>query len=172
MCVLEYFCARRVGPGAGRSRSRSSEDHTVKDTKDIVCKKANLPELQHERPTKGTWLSKRHLVNNYILLELLGSGSYGQVRLCKHKETDVLYAIKIISKEMLKKRKAGQESTYFDDVRREIAIMKKLDHPNVVRLYEVMDDPKVNKLYLVLEYMKRKDLMQLLKVTTLSVQST
>ena len=48
-----------------------------------------------------------------------------------------------------------------DDVKREIAIMKRLSHPHVLRLYEVMDDPKVNKLYLVLEYMRRGDLMKI-----------
>ena len=31
-----------------------------------------------------------------------------------------------------------------DEVRREIAIMKKLLHPNVLRLFEVLDDPKVS----------------------------
>ena len=34
----------------------------------------------------------------------------------------------------------------------EIAIMKKLSHPNVVRLQEVIDDPDDGKLYMVLEY--------------------
>lgn len=33
-----------------------------------------------------------------------------------------------------------------DDIKREIAIMKKVHHPNVLRLYEVMDDPKVTAL--------------------------
>ena len=52
--------------------------------------------------------------------------------------------IKIISKEMLKKKKGGHSSeTYFEDIKREIAIMKKLLHPNVLRLFEVLDDPKV-----------------------------
>jgi [calcium/calmodulin-dependent protein kinase] kinase len=68
-----------------------------------------------------------------------------QVRLCKDRTTDNLYAIKIISKDMLKKRKGGNtKETYFEDIRREIAIMKKLQHPNVLRLYEVLDDPNVS----------------------------
>ncbi len=58
--------------------------------------------------------------------------------------TDQLFAIKIISKDMLNKKKNGKTSeTYFEDIKREIAIMKKLLHPNVLRLYEVLDDPKV-----------------------------
>lgn len=52
--------------------------------------------------------------------------------------------MKIFSKEMLKKRKGGNTSeTYFEDIKREIAIMKKLSHPNVLKLFEVLDDPKV-----------------------------
>ena len=35
-----------------------------------------------------------------------------------------------------------------DDVRREIAILKKLNHPNVVKLYEVLDDPQEDELIL------------------------
>lgn len=39
----------------------------------------------------------------------------------------------------------GKEGTFMDDIKREIAIMKKVNHPNVLRLYEVMDDPKVRQ---------------------------
>jgi [calcium/calmodulin-dependent protein kinase] kinase len=64
----------------------------------------------------------------------------------------------------LKKKKQGKsDETYFEDIKREIAIMKKLLHPNILRLFEVLDDPKVNKMYLVLEYMKRGDLVNVLK---------
>ena len=53
--------------------------------------------------------------------------------------------MKIMSKDMLMKKKGGKsEENYFEDIKREIAIMKKLLHPNVLRLYEVLDDPKVN----------------------------
>lgn len=36
-------------------------------------------------------------------------------------------------------------------------------HPNVLRLYEVMDDPRVHKLYLVLEYVRKGDIMNVLR---------
>lgn len=89
----------------------------------------------------------------------------------------------------MKKKKTGKsDETFFEDIKREIAIMKKLLHPNVLRLFEVLDDPKVpknilflpgygnfikscsclsviqvNKMYLVLEYMKMGDLINVLK---------
>ncbi len=86
------------------------------------------------------------------------------MRLCKDRNTEKLYAIKIISKDFLKKKKQGKsDETYFEDIKREIAIMKKLLHPNILRLFEVLDDPKVNKMYLLLEYMKRGDLVNVLK---------
>jgi [calcium/calmodulin-dependent protein kinase] kinase len=37
-------------------------------------------------------------------------------------------------------------------IRHEIAILKKLDHPNVVELYEVLDDPSKDGMYMVFEY--------------------
>ena len=42
-----------------------------------------------------------------------------------------------------------------DDVKREIAIMKTLDHPNIIRLYEIISNPNVDKMVLVLEYAQK-----------------
>jgi [calcium/calmodulin-dependent protein kinase] kinase len=97
--------------------------------------------------------------------------------MCKDRSSESLYAIKIISKDFLRKKKSTNNGeTYFEDIRREIAIMKKLLHPNVLQLFEVLDDPKVNKLYLVLEYMKRGDLYKVLqdrlRVTTQAYESS
>jgi serine/threonine protein kinase len=67
--------------------------------------------------------------------------------MCKDRVSDGLFAIKIISKELMSKKKNGKSSeTYFEDIKREIAIMKKLQHPNVLKLYEVLDDPNVSLL--------------------------
>ena len=48
----------------------------------ITRSNVQLPaHLRHANPTKGDWLEKRYIVNNYILLDVLGSGSYGEVLL-------------------------------------------------------------------------------------------
>lgn len=44
-------------------------------------------------------------------------------------------------------------------IRREIAIMKKLDHPNIVSLIEVLDDPDSDSLYMILEYCAKGAIM-------------
>jgi len=63
----------------------------------------------------------------------------------------------------LKKRKimgkGSAVSDHWQNVLREIAIMKKIDHPNVVRLVEVMDDQRKDKLYLIMELVERGSLM-------------
>lgn len=39
-----------------------------------------------------------------------------------------------------------------DNVRKEIAIMKKLDHPNIIKLHEVIDHEKGDKLYMSMNH--------------------
>ena len=62
-------------------------------------------------------------------------GAYGEVRKCLNKETKALRAVKIINKKYLeedeKKKLLG-----------EIAILKQMDHPNILKLYEFFQDPK------------------------------
>lgn len=137
-----------------------SQTAAIRDTKIVKKKKAELPQhnLPHPVPKFGDWLNSRTMINNYIILEALGAGSYAEVKLCKEKQSGKLFAMKFISRDIMKKDKLGKQSK-LDDIKREIAIMKKLHHPNVLRLYEVMDDPKMNKLFLVLEYMKNGDLL-------------
>ena len=77
--------------------------------------------------------------------------------------SDKLYAIKIIDKQNMKSSQLGKKQANYEDIKREIEIMKLLNHKNVLRLYEVMDDPKVNKLYLVIEHMQFGDLLSMIK---------
>lgn len=139
---------------------RKPSNRIIKNTKRVMRKKAALPPSK-PNAIKGDWLTNRYSVNDYILLNQLGKGSYGEVRLSKEKTSNKLFAIKVMDKRVLQKKVLGKSSTSFDDVKREVAIMKRLKHENVVRLYEVIDDPNVNKMYLVMEYMKRGDLLQI-----------
>lgn len=61
-------------------RGYAQQHHEVKETKDVKRNRAQLPStLTHAKPTTGDWLKKRYIVNNYILLDVLGTGSYGEV---------------------------------------------------------------------------------------------
>jgi len=43
----------------------------------------------------GNWAKNRYIVNNYILLSVLGTGSYAEVRLAKDRNTDQVFAVKV-----------------------------------------------------------------------------
>lgn len=85
-----------------------------------------------------------------------------EIKAKNNDDDDQLVAVKIFSKSNLKKRRTIERDkttkkvrvkTALQQVEREIALMKKLSHPNVVRLYEVIDSPNTDSLYMVLEYM-------------------
>ena len=69
------------------------------------------------------------------LIWLLFVGAYGEVRKCLHKETKALRAVKIINKKFL-------EDDEKNKLQSEIAILKQMDHPNILKLYEFFQDHK------------------------------
>nr|XP_034827745.1 serine/threonine-protein kinase par-1-like [Maniola hyperantus] len=82
-------------------------------------------------------------VGNYELEKTIGTGNFAVVKLATHVITKSKVAIKIIDKSRLDED--NLKKTF-----REIAIMKRLRHPHVVRLYQVMESS--HTLYLVTEY--------------------
>eukprot|EP00281_Chroomonas_sp_CCMP1168_P034563 CAMPEP_0206255336 /NCGR_PEP_ID=MMETSP0047_2-20121206/24190_1 /ASSEMBLY_ACC=CAM_ASM_000192 /TAXON_ID=195065 /ORGANISM="Chroomonas mesostigmatica_cf, Strain CCMP1168" /LENGTH=438 /DNA_ID=CAMNT_0053681723 /DNA_START=118 /DNA_END=1434 /DNA_ORIENTATION=+ len=90
-------------------------------------------------------------VNSFEMIKPLGKGAFGKVKLCKDTRDGKLYALKIMDKTVLKKKRQGM-SNMLQSVQREIAIMKKLNHENCVKMYEVLDCPTNPKLYIRIEY--------------------
>ncbi|KAG8147029.1 hypothetical protein E2320_014098 [Naja naja] len=70
----------------------------------------------------------------YELLETLGSGHFGVVRRCKERSTGVFYAAKSIK---VRKRKGSRLGLDREQVEREVCILQQLQHPNIMRLYDV-----------------------------------
>ncbi|KAK0722971.1 kinase-like domain-containing protein [Lasiosphaeria miniovina] len=136
-----------------------------------------------------------HCINQYILKDEIGRGSYGAVYLATDQFGNE-FAVKAFSKSRLRKRAQSNilrrgprglggfpprvgfgapdaANTRFSDqkaresqdalflIREEIAIMKKLNHPNLVQLIEVLDDPEEDSLFMVLEMCKKGVVMKI-----------
>ncbi|EDW63206.2 calcium/calmodulin-dependent protein kinase kinase 1 isoform X1 [Drosophila virilis] len=106
-------------------------------------------------------------LNQYKLMDQIGQGSYGLVKLAYSEEDSTHYAMKILSKKRLlrqaafMRRNPKQTTSPLDRVYREIAVLKKLDHPNVVKLVEVLDDPMEDSLYMVFELVKKGEVLSI-----------
>lgn len=99
-------------------------------------------------------VSRKKVLNSYEIIKEIGRGEHGKVKLAKHLENGELVALKIVDRKGPRRHfKPG--SSQEEKIRREIAIMKKINHPNVVQLKEVMDDANSRKIYLVLEYLEK-----------------
>ncbi|XP_044038766.1 serine/threonine-protein kinase MARK2 isoform X12 [Siniperca chuatsi] len=82
-------------------------------------------------------------IGNYRLLKTIGKGNFAKVKLARHVLTGKEVAVKIIDKTQL-------NSSSLQKLFREVRIMKMLNHPNIVKLFEVIETEKT--LYLVMEY--------------------
>lgn len=120
-------------------------------------------------------------LNQYRLKEEIGQGSFGIVKLAYSEEDDSHYAMKILSKKKLLKRagmfgrqppprkgRSNSTSNPLDQVYHEIAVLKKLNHPNIVKLVEVLDDPDSDNLYMVFEFLEKGPVIEIPTSTPLS----
>lgn len=89
-------------------------------------------------------LTTKMIISNYDIGKEIGSGSFGTVNIAEDRTTGEKVAVKCISKSRIQRSNMGSQ------VKKEITTMKKLDHPNIVRMKEVLMSN--SHLYLVLEY--------------------
>ena len=93
-------------------------------------------------------------ITDFQIIKELGAGSFGHVYLVKHKVTKAEYAIKAIDK---RNKTNQEEKPYF---RREIEVMYKIHHPNVVKLYGHFEDN--NYCYFIMEYISKGNVFTLI----------
>ena len=103
--------------------------------------------------------SEEELLHNslveYSIKQTLGKGAYATVRLATHIETSKKVAIKTYDKyQMIDPQKKN-------NMLREIEILKKLDHPHIIKLYDTIDSSK--HYHLILEYIQGTSLYAYIK---------
>ena len=115
----------------------------------------HLDSRTHKALVDTNFTTGRKLINHYEIIEELGRGMHGKVKLARNLETNENVAIKIIPR-FSKRRRLGKVTalTTQDKSKKEIAILKKIRHPNIVALLEVIDDPELKKIYMVLEHVE------------------
>ncbi|XP_044578560.1 serine/threonine-protein kinase SIK2-like [Cotesia glomerata] len=97
----------------------------------------------------GTQGKKQIRVGFYDIEGTIGKGNFAVVKLARHRITKTEVAIKIIDKTQL-------DSTNLEKVYREVEIMKQLEHPHIVKLYQVMETK--NMIYMVCEYASKGEI--------------
>lgn len=96
--------------------------------------------------TAGDFVSERHgrIRDTYRIGSKVGDGAFGSVRKITHRVTGEVRAVKTIHKKSL--RTEEERQTFFN----EVAVLRALDHPNILKLYEFYQDDK--NYYLITEF--------------------
>ncbi|XP_051870633.1 serine/threonine-protein kinase SIK1 isoform X2 [Pristis pectinata] len=94
-------------------------------------------------------------VGFYDIERTLGKGNFAVVKLARHRVTRSRVAIKIIDKSRLDRRELQR-------VQREVQIMKLLNHPHIIKLYQVMESRDM--LYIVTEFAQNGEMFDYLSV--------
>ncbi|KAK7418697.1 serine/threonine-protein kinase gin4 [Neonectria magnoliae] len=111
-------------------------------------------------------------IGPWQLGKTLGKGSSARVRLCRHNLTNQLAAVKIVNRRMayLVHDSSLAALTKWDNslpdqtgemrvpmaIEREVAILKLIEHPNIMKLYDIWENR--SEVYLILEYIDQGDL--------------
>ena len=99
--------------------------------------------------------NKENVKDNYQILSKIGEGSYGVVWKVRHKKTNLIRAMKKITKNLLSKTETVNE------IKNEIELLKQLDHPNIVKIFEFFVE--YDGYYLITEYLQGGELFDAIK---------
>eukprot|EP00005_Dracoamoeba_jomungandri_P002268 CAMPEP_0174260950 /NCGR_PEP_ID=MMETSP0439-20130205/11094_1 /TAXON_ID=0 /ORGANISM="Stereomyxa ramosa, Strain Chinc5" /LENGTH=329 /DNA_ID=CAMNT_0015345343 /DNA_START=96 /DNA_END=1085 /DNA_ORIENTATION=+ len=149
-----------MGCISSKKKKGSGEESFEEDSTSEMSAKKNHPKRGARRETiPGKPVDLSNLDNSlvksgpveevYDIGEEIGKGGFSVVYRAERRKDGKEFAIKCVNKKMV-------EGDDIKLLRREIQIMEKLDHPNIIKLYEVYEDHE--QFYLVTELMEGKEL--------------
>jgi serine/threonine protein kinase len=131
------------GAAGGDKGAGGQKKPDAPERAEIKGKKVDLDKLPDD------FIIFEPLEDYYTLGEEIGKGGFSIVYQAERKKDGKEFAVKCIKKDMVE----GEDIKL---LRREVQIMKKLKHPNILKLYEVYEDDK--QFFLVMELVKGKEL--------------
>src|SRR5262249_6369707 len=114
-----------------------------------------LTQFQAEQFLQGKW--RRFTLGKYKVLERLGSGGMGSVYLCEHIMMRRRVAVKVLP------TAKAEDTSCLERFYREARAVAALDHPNIVRAYDI--DQEENLHFLVMEHVDGSSLQEIVKRT-------
>ena len=119
----------------------------------MLVRDGMLTHFQAEQLLQGK--CKRFTIGKYKVLEKLGAGGMGQVFLCEHKLMRRRVAVKVLP------TAKAEDPSSLERFYREARAAAALDHPNIVRAYDIDQDENLH--FLVMEYVDGTNLQDLVK---------
>src|SRR5437868_9731865 len=112
-----------------------------------------LTQFQAEQFLLGKW--RRFTIGKYKVLEKLGAGGMGSVYLCEHKLMRRRVAVKVLP------TAKAEDASSLERFYREARAVAAMDHPNIVRAYDIDQDDKLH--FLVMEHVDGASLQEIIK---------
>jgi [calcium/calmodulin-dependent protein kinase] kinase len=170
---LSFYLKNKENKEDNKEEINESEiEKDKKEEEEIFNRYEKIGNLTDIKSIKESDLTKNYdeqgnkYYNEYKVLQELGCGAYSKVKLVM--KDNIKYAMKIIDKKELKKKKIFKQdkdgniivTNLLKDALKEIAILKKLDHPNIIKLYEILHNYQKEKIYLIMEYAEYGDIVE------------
>jgi eukaryotic-like serine/threonine-protein kinase len=119
----------------------------------VMVRDGMLTHFQAEQFLAGKW--RRFTIGRYKVLERLGAGGMGSVYLCEHKLMRRRVAVKVLP------TAKAEEPASLERFYREARAVAALDHPNIVRAYDIDQDDKLH--FLVMEFVDGANFQEIIK---------
>ncbi|HEV8062472.1 MAG TPA: protein kinase, partial [Gemmataceae bacterium] len=142
---------KRLNAALTKAAGNMPED--AKSLAALLVREGVLTAFQAEQLLEGKW--RRFVIGKYRVLERIGSGGMSSVYLCEHKYMRRRAAVKVLPTSMAEDP-AALERFYL-----EARAVAALDHPNIVRAYDVDQDDDLH--YLVMEYVEGLSIQDLVR---------
>ena len=147
--VAEDDLARCLASLADKNRGPLPND--PREIIEVLVEEDLVNRWQAENLLKGKY--KGFFLGKYRLLGHLGKGGMSQVYLAEHSVMERLVAVKVLPSRYV------ENPNYLDRFKREARAVAALDHPNIVRAYDIDQDGKTH--YIVMEYVDGRDLQRI-----------